>query len=73
MATSLPGPNGAALVTAGAANAVIPSGPQGPVGAGVPERVWVADNGGYFTWHEWRGSSFLASRHRHTPGGACAW
>lgn len=52
VATSLPGPNGAALVTADAAHAMIPSGPQGPVGAGVSERVWVADNGGYFTWHE---------------------
>lgn len=52
VATSLPGPNGAALVTADAAHAVIPSGPQGPVGAAVLERVWVADNGGYFTWHE---------------------
>ena len=52
VASSLPGPNGAALVPSGPAPAAIPAGHDGTGGAGALTRMWVADNGGYFTWHE---------------------
>jgi len=56
-AAGLPGPNGAALVPSGAVadadDAPHPGpGPAGPGPADNAQRVWVADNGGYFTWHE---------------------
>jgi gluconolactonase len=52
LASSLPGPNGAALVPSGSTPTAIPAGHDGTGGAGALTRVWVADNGGFFTWHE---------------------
>jgi gluconolactonase len=56
MATSLPGPNGAALDPSG----------------GSPDRrqVWVADNGGYFTWFQSGGLTIPAASSPDHRGGS---